>query len=270
MTPTVSGGDETAATTLDAQAAAVDSAWLLRYARSYPGTLDQVGRVRAFLREVLAGCPRADEAVVVGSELAANAALHSRSGIPGGHFSVGAEVNEGAYVLVAVHDDGGPWRARACAPRAGHGLDLVQALAGPGHWGVGGDAGGRRAWARLIWPGAGRLDRELRPSAAATDPGCDDGRADLEKLAAELTGRELTGRELTGRELTAHLLIRAGRLPCLAVGHAAAKGPPQRIYAQADWFFWPTAERVAARDDIATAADAIVQAVLDGEEASRA
>src|SRR6202034_712608 len=69
MTPTVSGRDETVATTSNAQAAGSASAWLLRYVRSYPGTLDQVRLVRAFLREALKGCPRADDAVAVGSEL---------------------------------------------------------------------------------------------------------------------------------------------------------------------------------------------------------
>jgi serine/threonine-protein kinase RsbW len=254
MTPTVSGRDETAATTADA------SAWLLRYARTYPGTLDQVRLVRAFLRESLSGCPRADDAVALGSELAANAVVHSRSGVPGGHFSVRAEVNEGAYVLVAVEDEGGPWQARACEPQRGHGLDLVQAIAGPGHWGVTGDANGRETWARLIWPGAERLERELSPPATAARTDGDDGQPELEKLAAELTARDLT----------AHLVMQAGKLPFLTVSHSRTSGPPQRIYAQADWFFWPTTERVAACDDLPGAADAIIRAVLDAEEASRA
>jgi hypothetical protein len=212
------------------------------------------------LREALGGCPRADEAIAVGSELAANAVVHSRSGAPGGHFTVRAEVNEGAYVLVQVEDDGGPWQARACEPERGHGLDLVQAIAGPGCWGVTGGTDGRQAWARLIWPGAERLERELSPLATAEHTDTDDGLPDLEKLAAELIERGLT----------AHLLIQAGKLPCLAVSHTSNGGPPQRIYAQADWFFWPHAERIAACDDPTGAADAIVRVVLDEGEASRA
>jgi serine/threonine-protein kinase RsbW len=133
---------------------AAPSAWLLRYVRSYPGTLDQIRQVRAFLRDVLTGCPRADDVVAVGSELAANAAVHSRSGLPGGHFTVRAEVSEGAYVLITVDDEGGPWQARAYEPLSGHGLDLVQAIAGPDRWGVTGDANGRQTWARLLWPDA--------------------------------------------------------------------------------------------------------------------
>lgn len=258
MTFSTSAKGEAVTTAPVSQAAA--SAWLLRYVRSYPGTLDQVREVRAFLREALNGCPRADDVVAMGSELAANAVVHSRSGVPGGHFTVRAEVNEGAYVLVAVEDEGGPWQARACQPQIGHGLDLVQAVAGPGHWGVTGDADGREAWARLIWPGAERLERELSPPANATHSDSDDGRAELEKLAAELTARGLT----------AHLVIRPDRLTCLAVSHGRASGPPQRIYAQADWFFWPYAERIAACDDLTPAADAIAHALHTGGEASRA
>jgi anti-sigma regulatory factor (Ser/Thr protein kinase) len=260
MTFSTSDRDEAATTVPASQAATSTSAWLLRYVRSYPGTLDQVRLVRAFLRESLSGCPRADDAVAVGSELAANAAVHSRSGVPGGHFTVRVEVNEGAYVLVTVEDDGGPWQARACEPERGHGLDLVQAIAGPGHWGVTGDANGRQTWARLIWPGAERLERELGPLTTAEQQDSDDGRAELEKLAAELTGRELT----------AHLVLQAGKLPYLAVNHTKNSGPPQRIYAQADWFFGPYAERIAACDDLTGAADAIVRALLDDGEASRA
>lgn len=259
MTFSTSDKDE-AATTVSVPQAATASAWLLRYVRSYPGTLDQVREVRAFLRESLNGCPRADDVVAMGSELAANAVVHSRSGIPGGHFTVRAEVNEGAYLLVAVDDEGGPWQARACQPQIGHGLDLVQAIAGPGHWGVTGDADGRQAWVRLIWPDAQRLERELSPQATTTYSDSDDGRPELEKLVAELTARGLT----------AHLVMQADKLPYLAVGHGRTSGPPQRIYAQADWFFRPYAERIAACDDLTEAADAIARALHTDEEASRA
>ena len=43
--------------------ATAGSTWLLRYVRSYPGRADQVRQVRAFLREALAGWPRADDVV---------------------------------------------------------------------------------------------------------------------------------------------------------------------------------------------------------------
>jgi serine/threonine-protein kinase RsbW len=253
----ISDGDADAVTPPALRAAPSPSEWLLRFVRSYPGTRDQVREVRAFLREALVQCPRADEAVALGSELAANAILHSRSGIPGGHFTVRAEVSEGAHILIAVDDDGGPWPARACQVRSGHGLDLVQAIAGADNWGISGDASGRQAWARLVWPGAEHLERELSQPTATAHTDHDDGRPELEKLAAELAGRGLT----------AQLVIRAQRLPCLKVSGAGTDASPQRIYAQADWFFWPYAERIAACDDLTAAADAIVSALCVSGEA---
>ncbi len=228
-----------------------ESSWLLRYARSYPGRRDQVRQVRAFLRETLAGCPRADDAVALGSEFSANACLHSRSGVPGGVFTVRAEVSEGDYTYVAVQDEGGPWQARACQVQTGHGLDLVQAIAGPGQWGVTGDAAGRVVWARLSWPGTDRLGRELNAPEVAmpAHPEDDDSQAELEKLAAELAARGLW----------AQLITPPGRLPHLEVCDIGKPMPPERVYAQADWYFWPTAERIAACDDVMTAARTIAR-----------
>lgn len=149
------------------------SSWLLRYARSYPGRVDQVRQVRAYLREVLAGLPRMDDAVAIGSELAANACVHSRSGVPGGVFTLWAEVSEGDYLYVAVEDDGGRWEPAPCDVRPGHGLDLVQAMAGPGNWGIAGDGSGWTVWARLPWSAvddlasaADTIARELRAGGA--------------------------------------------------------------------------------------------------------
>ena len=231
-----------------------ESSWLLRYVRNYPGTPDQVRQVRAHLREALAGCPRTDDAVTLGSEFAANAVLHSRSGTPGGMFTVQAEVSEGAYIQVAVKDDGGPWAAPTDKVQSGHGLDLVQAVAGPGHWGITGDAAGRLAWARLTWPGTDHLTRELTTPEATmpTHPRDDDaGQADLETLAAELTAQGLR----------AQLITPPGRLPRLEICHPGAPLPQESVYAQADWYFWPTAERIAACDDVTTAARTITQAL---------
>jgi hypothetical protein len=46
---------------------------------------------------------------------------------------------------------GGPWRKRRDDDRP-HGLDIIEALTGPGGWGTGtvGD-GGRIVWAVLAW-----------------------------------------------------------------------------------------------------------------------
>ncbi|MGH3158753.1 MAG: ATP-binding protein [Streptosporangiaceae bacterium] len=186
-----------------------DPGWQVQHARSYPGRRDQVRQVRAFLRDVLVGWPRADDAVMAGSELATNCVLHSRSGVPGGVFTVRAAVLGGVHTYVSVRDDGGHWDFRVSQVQPKHGLDVVQALAGPMNWGVTGDAAGRLVWVRLPWPDIVPLADE--PAALETTmpapPADDDELADLEKLAAELAACGLK----------AHLVTRQGRLPYLAV-----------------------------------------------------
>jgi anti-sigma regulatory factor (Ser/Thr protein kinase) len=94
----------------------------------------------------LAGCPVLDDLVLIVSELASNAILHSAS--RGEFFTVRAELHAD-YVWVEAEDLGGPWRSRQHDDRP-HGLDVVEALTGPDGWGTesAGD-GGRVVWARL-------------------------------------------------------------------------------------------------------------------------
>jgi hypothetical protein len=61
-----------------------------RHVATYPGCPDQVRHVRHAVARYLAGCPAADEAVLVVSELAANAVVHSAS--RGAFFTVRAEL----------------------------------------------------------------------------------------------------------------------------------------------------------------------------------
>jgi anti-sigma regulatory factor (Ser/Thr protein kinase) len=124
------------------------------FGQIYPGRPEQVHSVRADLRAFLAGCPIADETILVASELAANAAIHSSSRQPGGRFIVRAEVRQGDYARIEVEDQGGIWAGHH--PRDGrpHGLDIVQSIAGDRSWGIRGDSDfGRVAWAWLGWPG---------------------------------------------------------------------------------------------------------------------
>jgi two-component sensor histidine kinase len=72
--------------------------------------------------------------ILCASELAANAAVHSRSRLPGGTFTVRAEVNPGEHIQIEVEDDGGPWTLGANDSTGHHGLDIVRALATA--WGV--------------------------------------------------------------------------------------------------------------------------------------
>src|ERR1700722_9216611 len=120
-----------------------------RFTGTYPGRPDQVQDARRAVARHLAGCPALDDAVLIVSELASNAILHSAS--RGEFFTVRAELHAD-YVWVETEDLGGPWRCRQVDDRP-HGLDVVQAFAGPDGWGVETTSdGGRVVWARLDLP----------------------------------------------------------------------------------------------------------------------
>jgi anti-sigma regulatory factor (Ser/Thr protein kinase) len=121
--------------------------------RSYPGQRKQIRLVRAALALVLKDFPLVADAVLIASEMAANAVVHSDSAAPGGWFTVRAEVSPGEYVRIEVDDQGGRWTPVDHNDGRPHGLDLIDAIAGAGNWGIHGDAQrGRTAWARLDWP----------------------------------------------------------------------------------------------------------------------
>src|SRR5205823_2131385 len=69
---------------------------------TYPGDAQHIKAVRADLRTVLGDIPRADDAILCASELAANAALHSDSRQPGGTFTVRAIISPGRYTRIEV------------------------------------------------------------------------------------------------------------------------------------------------------------------------
>ncbi len=68
--------------------------------------------------------------MLIASELAANAVLHSRS--RDAFITVRCETFRG-YAWVEVEDLGGPWHPRQRDGRP-HGLDIVEAIPGPGNW----------------------------------------------------------------------------------------------------------------------------------------
>lgn len=117
---------------------------------TYLGAAGHIRAVRADLRPLLRDCPMADEIILCASELAANAALHSRSSLPGGTLTVRASIHLGRQVHIEVEDDGGPWIAGARDSTGHHGLDIVRALATD--WGIDGDHTARTIWARFDWP----------------------------------------------------------------------------------------------------------------------
>lgn len=120
----------------------------ITFEHAYPGTVSQARRVRADLAAIACECPVADDLLLLASELAANAVIHSRSGRPDGEFTVRAFLYPGEYVWVEVVDQGGPWTGRDGDDRP-HGLDIVAAIAGADNWGIEGGPACRVVWFRL-------------------------------------------------------------------------------------------------------------------------
>ena len=116
---------------------------------TYPGSIEHVSAVRADLHALLHDCPVADDVILCASELAANAALHSHSRLPGGTFTVWAAVSPGNCVRIEVEDNGGPWTGDMSDPTGHHGWDIVRALTVD--WGIVGNHAARTIWARFDW-----------------------------------------------------------------------------------------------------------------------
>lgn len=122
------------------------------------GTTAAAAASRRLLAEALAvagGCPAADDAALVVSELAANAVEHTRSG-KGGEVRVSVAAAPGEWVLVLVGDDGTDdpaaipaVPAQRAAAESGRGLLLVAALSD-----AYGYAPSGLSWALLPWDGA--------------------------------------------------------------------------------------------------------------------
>jgi serine/threonine-protein kinase RsbW len=124
--------------------------------RTFRGEPGQVPLARDFVRRYMSGrhCPAeaVQDVLVCATELAENAVLHSRSGLPGGHFSVEVAICAGHSVHVSVEDSGGPWAARGTGDieaECGRGLRVVSALSAD--MGITGDACGRMAWFCCQW-----------------------------------------------------------------------------------------------------------------------
>jgi anti-sigma regulatory factor (Ser/Thr protein kinase) len=117
---------------------------------TYPGSVEHISMVRADLRALLQDCPTADEVILCASELAANAARHSHSRLPGGTFTVRAAVSPGRHcVRIEVEDNGGPWISAPDDSTGHHGLDILRSLAK--EWGITGDHAAWTIWARFDW-----------------------------------------------------------------------------------------------------------------------
>lgn len=108
-----------------------------RWRRPFPGALDQAAAARRFTAMLLAGCPALDDILLTVDELVVNALRHTKSGQPGGTFTVEIARWDGT-VAVAVTDEGAPSEpavtdADDCA-ETGRGLRTVSLLATRWGW----------------------------------------------------------------------------------------------------------------------------------------
>jgi serine/threonine-protein kinase RsbW len=120
--------------------------------QTYPGTPDQVRRLRAALRQQLDACPVADDVLLLMDELAANAVRHSRSGQEAGTFTARLLTVPGEYVYGEVEDGGSSWDGDLLgSAREASGLFLVMACAAA--CGVAADGPARVVWFAVPHPG---------------------------------------------------------------------------------------------------------------------
>ena len=135
----------------------------------FPGRPEQVSRARDFVGRALAGFPDADDAVLMASELATNALVHTASG-SGGRFAVSV-YRDGGLARVEAWD-GGSATAPVARPgnrdgESGAGLGLVEMLARS--WGHRGGSRGRVVWFEVALSGAMTCG-EHQPPGEATMP----------------------------------------------------------------------------------------------------
>jgi anti-sigma regulatory factor (Ser/Thr protein kinase) len=118
----------------------------------FTGHPESVRDVRHAVAAHLAGRPALiDDAVLVASELATNAILHSRSA--GGWFTIRVTVSAG-WCWIECTDDGGPWNQSTAQADRMHGLGLVEGITGQNNMDIEGDGHGRTVRVRLALRGS--------------------------------------------------------------------------------------------------------------------
>jgi hypothetical protein len=129
----------------------------LWWSRSFPGEPPQVSQARAWVSKLLPACTALDDLLIFTSELAGNAVTHTRSGDPGGWFTV--ELTWTPRKARVVIGDQGSDQIPATLDgqdaylEGGRGLLLIDALSAA--WGTAGDADARWVWAEADWRSQG-------------------------------------------------------------------------------------------------------------------
>lgn len=105
------------------------------FRRTFPGQPDEISRARHFTYHYLRHTPAVAEVCLMVSEVTTNAVQHSRSGQPGGEFTLTLTM-EDTGVRVEVEDEGSTFGAVPHVENAepseaehGRGLAVVEALA---------------------------------------------------------------------------------------------------------------------------------------------
>ena len=130
------------------------------WTRDFPGGQDQVSQARHWIEDLLPQCDPLDDLVLLASELCANAVVHTRSGQPGGMFTIDVEwAPQSARVVIG--DQGSPVaptisvkaQDATWSDECGRGLWLVDELADD--WGTASCLGCRWVWAEMRWQAKG-------------------------------------------------------------------------------------------------------------------
>jgi Histidine kinase-like ATPase domain len=111
-----------------------------------PGVPASVPGARRLVRDALSGCPRADDLMLVATELASNAVAHSSSG-HGGTITVRVRTAP-QWARVEVFDDGPV--TRSSSRGNGWGLAIVAGVTERSGATMQLD-GGRKAWGEVRW-----------------------------------------------------------------------------------------------------------------------
>jgi hypothetical protein len=121
---------------------------------TWDGAPEQLADLRQYLWDTLGDdVDGVDDVVLVASELAGNAVLHSRSGEPGGSYELQVVALSDAW-HVRIDDQGSrrnpDHKATRHTNETGRGLPVVAALARA--WGTFGSSAGRTVWAEVAYP----------------------------------------------------------------------------------------------------------------------
>jgi serine/threonine-protein kinase RsbW len=155
----------------------------LWWSRAFPGEPPLVRQTRSWIAGLLPACPPLDDLLIVASELATNAVAHTRSGDPGGWFTVEVTWSQESARVVVGDQGSGEIPVSVASPgdqvaylESGRGLLLVDALSAA--WGIAGDTDARWLWADVEWRSRG-VPLPMTPS----------GNNSVELQFAELCGK---------------------------------------------------------------------------------